>query len=272
MYHILLFIQYISIILMFIEIIYVLIRKPSRQQQIFLITYISLLMTSVGYLFEMKATTAEQAIMAVKFNYFGKPFVALALFIFQMAFFKSKLKAGTIKLLTCIHIVTVVLVQTFEYHQLYYTSYEFVQDGMFPHLKFGHGIYYVFYNGLVMAYLIILTVKGAIRYQRTHNNRERRQIAQLMAVNSVMVLGYIIFLSGITKGYDSTLLGYLICTIIITVSMFKDGLLDTLSLARELAIDMLSEGVIVLDNEGKLVYFNEKAGQIYHNLKTQINR
>ena len=45
----------------------------------------------VGYLFEMQADTPQEAMMAVKFSYLGKPFIVLTMFLFAMECCKVRL-------------------------------------------------------------------------------------------------------------------------------------------------------------------------------------
>ena len=58
-------------------------------------------------------------------------------------------------------------------------------------------------------------------------------------------------------GYDTTLIGYLTATLIFSFSLFKDKLFDTITVAKDLAVDDLDDGLIVLDNEsttGQSIY------------------
>ncbi len=67
-------------------------------------------------------------------------------------------------------------------------------------------------------------------------------------------------------GYDTMLLAYLIDSLLLSVLIFKGGILDTLTLAKELAVDELCEGLVVVDNEENVIYFNHKTEQIYEGI------
>ena len=84
MYTLFLILQYVGIIILFIEALYVFCQKPSRQQNLLLLMIISLLVNFFGYLFELQAPTKEQALQAVKLIYLGKPFIMLSIFLFVM--------------------------------------------------------------------------------------------------------------------------------------------------------------------------------------------
>ena len=74
------------------------------------------------------------------------------------------------------------------------------------------------------------------------------------------------FLTGISRGYDTTLIGYLVATLIFSISLFRDKLFDTITVAKDLAVDDLDDGLIVLDNESTVLYYNNRAKHIYGEL------
>lgn len=74
------------------------------------------------------------------------------------------------------------------------------------------------------------------------------------------------FLSGVTNGYDVTLPGCLLASLLLSVLIYHGDFFDTLTLAKELAVDALEEGIVVVDNDDHIIYFNPKAGKIYHGL------
>ena len=79
-------IQHIGIIILMVEFFYVVRRKPSRHQQYMLFLILALFLNFVGYLMELQATTKKEALMAVRFLYLGKPYIALFHFLFVLSF------------------------------------------------------------------------------------------------------------------------------------------------------------------------------------------
>ena len=82
---------------------------------------------------------------------------------------------------------------------------------------------------------------------------------------------YVVQISGIfaeiTQVYDITMIGYSIGTIFMFVAIFRCDLLGTSEIAREFMIDRLSEGIVAVDNDGVVQYFNEPAKRLYPELK-----
>lgn len=260
--------QYIGIIILVAEALHVIGRKPSRQQQCFLLLVLSLFINFVGYLMELQADTLQEALMAVKFLYLGKPFIGISMFLFVMHICRVKIPGWVVKTLLGVHIAVMFLVLTCDKHKLFYSSIGWTQEGFFPHIVLGHGVAYVLHSALFMGYAVIMIAVCFSHFMKAHMPMEKSQFQNLIIINVVAVAGFAIYQSGITGGYDITLLAYLIDTLLLSVLIFRDRIFDTLTLATELAMDSLAEGLVVVDNDENVIYFNQKAKQIYDNIST----
>lgn len=255
--------QYIGIVCLFFEAWYVLRQKPSRQQNFLLMTIISVLINFCGYLFELQAHTKEEALLAVKFIYLGKPFIVLTIFLFIMEYCHVRLPRLLKRLLEALHLLIVILVLTCEHQRLYYRSIDFTDKGLFPHLVLGHGPVYLIYHGIIVIYFVVMIVVCIHRYRVVKSAMERRRVINLLIILAITLSGFFGYLSGKTGGYDTTLLAYLISILLLGISLFRDRLLDTLSMAKDHAVDELSDGLIVLDRENTVIYSNKKADDLY---------
>ena len=268
MYSLFIAIQCFGIVVLFVEIAYIFQQRKSMLQNLLLLVMVSTLINFVGYLFELLATTKEMALQAVKFLYLGKPYIILGMSLFVLEYFKIQVPKIIKGIFVCIHAGISFLVFTCEHHTLFYDSIEYVDEGYFPHLVLGHGIVYNFHIVCVVGYFLLILGVGAWQYKISNSKRARKQIMLLGATILASIMGLIIFFSGITGGYDSTLLGYLISICILLYCMEKYDLLDTLTLAKENVIDEFSDGLIVLDNQLKVIYTNSQVQQIYPEITT----
>ena len=259
-------IQYIGIIILMVEVFHLVGCKPSKQQQYMLLLILALFMDFAGYLLELQATTKEAAINAVKVGYLASPYIPLCQFLFVIQICKIRVPHKFIKLLALMHTAIVFLVLTCEHHTLFYTSIDFVDTGFFPHLVLGHGIIYNLYSVVLVIYVFGMTLLCYFQYRKATEPADKRNFRYLMILNVLPLLGFAIYLSGVTKGYDITLFTYLIDTLLLFILIFKEKIYDTLTLAKELAVDVLAEGLVVVDNNENVIYFNHKAAQIYENI------
>ena len=259
-------VQYIGIMILMVEALYVMGQKPSKHQQYLLFLIFALCINFVGYLLELQSTFLREALTTVKFSYLGKSFLGITMFLFVMQICKVKIPVWVSRTLALVHIVIIFLVLNCEKHTLFYNSIEFVQEGDFPHLVLGHGVVYNLNCIILISYAAVMIGVCVHYYQRAHYVFEKKQFGNLLFINFVALLGFAIYISGVTKGYDITLLAYLIDTILLSVLIFRHRLFDTLTLAKDLAVDSLAEGLVVVDNDEKIIYFNQKAEQIYEKI------
>ena len=212
---------------------------------------------------ELEAETLKEALMAVRFAYLGKPFIVLCQFLFVMQTCKVEISQRTESILAGIHAVIVLAVLTCEKHHLFYSSIRFVEDGFFPHLELEYGIVYLLHSVLLIAYVAVMIAVCLSCYRKTNKEAEKRQFACLILVNLIALSGFFIYQSGVAKGYDVTLPACLAASLLLSVLIFRGGISDTLTLAKELAVDALAEGIVVVDHDENILYYNKKAEQIF---------
>ncbi len=268
MYNLFISIQFIGIIFLIFELVYIILQRPTEFHGLLTLSTVSTLVNFVGYLFELTSTTKEEALLAVKFIYLGKPFIALSIFLFVAKFCKVKLSGWLKGAMILLHLSIFFFVLTCEHHTIFYSSIDFTTDGLFPHLILGHGVLYILYYGILAIYLILLSYMCIHNYHKTTSAIHKKQLNCLMHMICSTAIGFALYLSGCTQGYDCTAPAYLIATIFLTLSITKYKLFDTISLAKENAMDTFSEGLMVFDNEGDLLYNNSTAQQIFPSLQT----
>jgi hypothetical protein len=263
MYGFLLGVQYCGIAVLVLTLLQVLRQNVNRQQQIMLGLVVAELINFIGYLFEMTAQTAREALRAVQMIYLGKPLIGLLMFLFVMEYCRIALPRRFVQVLACIHVAVIVLVATCEYQPLYYKGYEFVQTGVFPHLVLEHGPVYLIYNWMIMGYLVVMMTVCIRRYISAKSDRQKSQMLRMALIMVVMMLSFGFFYTGQAHGYDSTLIGYLVSTLLLASAMIKNKMLSTLSMAKDMAIDEQTDALIVLDSENMLMYRNKKADSLF---------
>ena len=256
-------IQFIGMIGLFAQVLYLVSQRPSRQQMRLLILMIALLINLCGYMFEIQAVTFEQALQAMKFSYLGKPISILTLFLFMMEYYKVKLPKWLPVVLAILHITIILFALTCDMHNLFFSYIEYTTEGVFPHIVFGAGPVVMFYYILVAVYVILVGIACVYRFHGRANGEKKRNLVLLFAFIVIMLLGWAGYIFEWFGGYDSTRLAYLVAVIILSSYLYKDKILDTLSMAQDQAIDELSDGLLVLDQNNMLLYHNKKAGELY---------
>lgn len=256
-------IQYLGIIIIFVQVMVLLLYRPSNLQRMLLIIELATLVNHVGCLLMMQATTAETALMAVKFSYIGKPYILLAIFLFLLYFYRVHVP-DIVKYGLCVfHVCISLLVLTCEHHTLFYSSMEFVDEGYFPHLVFGHGPIYILNTLLIFFYFLAGLGLSIIKYKDMRTRDEQKCALYLDIIILIGVLGLIMYFTGITGGYDTTLPSYLIGNILLQICMMKYNMLDALEVAKDVIADEIAQGILVVTPDDRIIYDNQQLRQIF---------
>lgn len=264
MYEFFILIQLLGIAILFVDALYVILQRPSRQQQCLLCLILSLGVNFIGYLFELRAQSMEEALLAVKFIYLGKPFIALSILVFILYISRIHVSRLFLVCLSLYHLSITLMVLTCEHHNLFYSSIDFVADSEYPHLVFGHAAYYNIYLVVVGVYLIIMLGICFVKYLKCHSMLDRRQFKNLFIMLALSIIGFLLNWCRVVQQYDITLVVYLVDTIFLSNLIYKQKVFDTMVLAKDLALDELSEGLIVVDHEENILYYNEKIREIFN--------
>jgi len=237
-----------------------------------LLMVIAILVNYVGYLLEMNADTQELALQAVKVSYCGKPFIMLCMLLFTMEYCGIQISGVLRYILIFLHASVTFLVFTCESHKLFYSSIRFSQEGIFPHLVLGHGPCYMMYMGMVVMYLVVTLVVCIRRYRHVTSRVEKFHIRSFLYMACTVAGTLVLFQMGVTGGYDATLTGYLIGTLILMHMMFRYRLFDMLDAAKDDAMDYIKDGIVVVNDKEEFLYANRQALEIYPDLKKRSRK
>lgn len=263
MYHFLLTVQYISIFILFFESAYIFSRWRTKLQGILFFSCVATLINNVGYLIEMKATSEDVYLAGVQTSYLGRSFIPFALFLFCLALSNRQYKKWVVYLLSLVHTITFVLVLTCRYQPFYYSSLTYVEEGLFPHIEFGHGFWHIGYTVLLIVYIVVGLSSLILAIRQETNIIVKKRCSLVIASITIESLFYLIETMNLMDCYDVTFCGYTIGAILMCIAIFRFDLLDTLELASEFVIEDIPEGIIIYNQNGGLEYMNTVAKSIF---------
>ncbi len=243
----------------------------SKIQNLLTMMEIALLLNFVGYLFELKADNLNDALIAVKISYLGKPFIVLCMFLFVLEYCNVTLPKWMEFLIILYQASLTVMVHTCEHHRLFYNSISFTEEGMFPHIVFGHGFFYNLYTGVLVLYCIVILSICIRKYRVIESKNEKIQIYLILLMMFFAASTLLLFFSGVCQGYDCTLFGYLFATLCQLELMFRYHLFDTITLAKEQALDSLRDGIVVFNNSDMILYLNQQAKTLIPETEQKAN-
>lgn len=225
-----------------------------------------MLINTTGYLLQLLSKTEDAYIAALKFSYAGRVWILFSLFMFTVELCHIKINRFVVRAFILFNVTVYAFIFTLQDHQLYYSKIWFDKSGLFPVLLHRSGIVHnVFMQCQVVFIVIILFwLIKSINIHRGKTAKKRTMIIItgfiIAAVLYIIQIAHVFF---ITYYFDISVFGNVAITISMFIAIFRYNLLGIIDLAREYIVDRLSEGVIALDPDGKIQYYNEHIKALY---------
>lgn len=250
------FLQALSIAVLFLEILYISFQRPSKLQIILSLLCFSTMVMMIGYFIEITGQTLDDALRGALVAYIGKPLVMLFSLMFINHFCASRIPKKFETFAIIYHVGFVIIAITTKYTSLFYSSVGFDRSKNFSPLVIGHGPLYYVYMATTIAHLLVVSTLAITEYKQCTNKEYRVQLGFIFGMIVSGIAGLIIFLTGITKGYDTTMTGCFIGTLLLAFLFTRYRLFDALNLAQEKALYNSAAGLLVIDARGRIVYTN----------------
>lgn len=223
---------------------------------------------NAGYLLELTAPTLEAAVSAVKMQYLGSIFVPLCYSWFIYSYCFRKEPRVFLDVLGIIDVVILGVIYSCDYHSLYYKNIEWLETPSGHHyLGITYGpVYYLFlFSGCIIPYFLSFsTLIRAIHAQSgTGDSRKYRTILGLSVLPPVSLFAYA---GKITYVFDPTpaVLGLVLS--LVAILIWKRRTYDYRHLASGVLIDSMSDGVVALDSQRRILNYNHAATLIFPGL------
>lgn len=226
------------------------------------VSYLALLGASaaawaLAYVFESAATTVELKLLWSVIAYPGTVAVPFFFFLFAINFseFRYILTPRNILLFSIVPLFTVAAAATNNLHHL---LWPFVTINAQNNIAtYGHGplfwLWYVYAYLLLSASIIvlILTILRSPFFFRLQSG------AILIGV-ILPIAGNILYVSGINPipGLDWTPAGFVLTGVVLLFSVFRLQILDLVPFARSKLLDIMQDGVLVVDDINRIVDIN----------------
>ena len=214
------------------------------------------------YGFETLAKTEALRQLWSQFAYLGTYGTGTFLLRFALRWLRPQLAEWWVQLLWIVPIVVVIAAFTNEWHGQVWTSIRPSDQAWFVWL-YEHGP--IFWVGVVYQYVVIFTSVVVIVLAAVTRRGIYRQQAILVVIGVlVAVVGNGLYLTrAISLPVDITPLALAFSTGIFYAAVSRAHLLDLLPAARHRVVDLMPDGLMVLDDELRIIDWNRAAVQIW---------
>lgn len=265
-HEILITIQYVTVLALFTELIIVLFKRKNSIHVYLFLACIATFISNLGYLFELNAMSEETYLTALKFSYTGRVWIVFAFFLFAAKISGIKVPRWMLIVLVFVHIGIYASVITIGSNDLFYSSYEFVPDLVYPKFYRTPGVMHdllITLNVILVGFGFVWVLRDFLRETKRKSKLKFLTLLIAFGVQFAAFLLQVIGVFPISKYYDITMPASLFGTICFFIAIFGFDLLGTKEIAKDFVIDRISEGIIVLDNSGRIQFFNEPVTKLY---------
>ena len=214
---------------------------------------------SLGYALEIASADLADKIFWGKSQYIAIVSIPLLWVIFAYSYSTNgtRMTRRNLGLLSIIPLITLLLAFTTESHRLIWQEIGIHTDGTFSALEVTHGTWFWLY----WIYSYVLLIAGTIFIVRSFNRTQglfrRQNLILLIAVlapwfgNALYVLG----LSPIPN-LDITPFAFTVSVVVFAWGISSFKLIDLAPVARDIVVEKMPDGMVVLDAQGKIVDIN----------------
>ena len=229
----------------------------------FTLLMLSLCIWSFATIFEAGAITLDGKLFWSKWQYIGIASLPPLWLYFTAEFtnqnFLNKISS---RMILIIPLITLALAFTNEYHHLLWANV-YIRSGPDNIAVYNHGPWFYVHVACSYIYLLLGTfwlVRAILRYPP----KKRRQIYIIIIGLIIGWTSNILYVSGLfpIRGLDITPLSFTFIAFIISWNIFHFKLFNIVPIARDILLDNMTDGVVVLDPEGIIVDINPAAVKI----------
>lgn len=160
-----------------------------------------------------------------------------------------------------LNFLSIGLCLTCDRHDLFFKKIEFVNSVDNPHLDITPGIIFLIFRLVNVAFVLVISAKViAIAAKKTR--QEATKYYFIIASSVAAIVGDLLTEFDIVSGFGFAAIGVTVSIILIAIAIWKYGILDVMEAAKDNLLEKASEGLVVVDTDKELTYFNEKAKEI----------
>ncbi len=234
----------------------------------FSLVMVAMAFHSIGYAFELLCNNLESMYFCIRFEYIGAAFYPF-LFIWFTRTYADEKKFADKWILTftlIMNLGTLILVNTNNYHYLYYSSMNIDTSLGFNVLDSEKGIWYLVHSCLLFLSICYGVTVFVLSQKNSKGIYRKRVTCMLIGVTIPMFTFIIYILNLLPTNLDYTPFSFLFISLFIVFGLFKFDTFFLIPITTDMVFNAIDEAVIVVDNNGNLINFNSASKTFFSSL------
>jgi hypothetical protein len=239
--------------------------RSSQSHIFFILINISIVIWSLGSLFEFLAIDIPTKIFWAKVCYLGVATVAPFLFMFTLSYgnYEKYIKMNNIIFLMLIPAIVVILVFTNEWHGLIWSQANLINTVVGPVIVYNYNIGATI--NLIYSYSLLLASIFILIYILINSAKiyKFQVLAILLGILFPFIFNIIYALNLFNISANITSISFTITAIMLSIGVFKYELLDVLPLAHNKIFENMGSAYMVFDYQNRLLEINKNAEMMF---------
>lgn len=240
-------------------------RRPAAGASYLAAILLSITIWAVGYLMELANSEKQVIWFWLRFEYLGIASLPLfcLLFAFRYAGFDKWVTPGRVAAMGIIPVITLLLNWTNSWHGLYYSRIELAYLDGLTLLATDRGIWYWVHIAYTYLSLFVMTW-FLVRASWQRGALYRRQILIIVISSLLPWLANVLYLCNISPlpNLDLSPFTFSFMGIFLIFGLFQFRIFNIMPVARDILIENMRDGVLVLNNDGFVVDLNPAAWRL----------
>jgi len=220
--------------------------------------------------FEHAATTLPLKIMWSQIGYIGSATATIFFLLFTLSYtqFNKYINPFFVSILMAIPVITIILVFTNSHHQLIWKSVDFYSDTNESTYNYGKWFWlYVLYEYMVLISAIIILLLSTFRFYKIY----KIQLIYLIIASTLPLTTSILYVFKLLPlRADLTPIALIFSGILSAFGIYFQRMFEVVPVARIQTINNLSDGIIVVDMDDRIVDVNQAFVNIINASKGEI--
>ena len=220
---------------------------------------------ALSYGLELSSTRLDQMLFWIDVEYLGISFIPAfwLLFIVKFTGRDKWLITRNFILVITIPLTTLLLVWTNELHHLHYKSVSIDHSGPFPLLNIETGPWYIIhtiYFYTLLAWGVLLLIQ---KFRKSDPVFKKQNLTILIATFIPWIANITYLIGYRPLGHiDATPFAFVLTVLLLSIGLVRFRLMDIIPIAREKVLEAMNEGLIVTDNQDRIIDLNREVKTI----------
>ena len=258
--------QITAILIIMVMIGFMVRAKVSRAQTCCTVFCCILLMFMLVYLIELLSDTYEVYVVCIQMGYFCLSCMLIFLLWFNQEMCRTRVPRGLYIFEGIFAIISFIIIFTCESHSLMYHSIKVYYNGYFTQCLTDPSWFFYIYFFNYFLVLMYGVITSAIKFKKGVGANKKR--AAMISIGQLcLILPNAFKIIGLSAGFDLASFGFLAMIICFNVAIVRYGYFDSVQVAMENVLHHGSEGLVVVSNNNRVLFMNEKALTVLPDVK-----